>query len=210
VALVCCGVLVWRSRKKGRASDVRALYTDFGIVLAPAVPFLLVLGLWKQPPIPDRSMVTPTGEPVIADAPPEGATTAGARFEGDIELVAVRATPPDPIAGGKTILEIDWRVGERVPSGVGVFVHIQPEVGDRMTADHATVSGVLELEQAPKGKILRDVLELSVPDTLSGKSIQVWAGLWLQRGRGTRLQVTSRGSLEARDHRLLIFTLKVR
>jgi hypothetical protein len=209
-ALACCGVLVWRGKKKDRPKDARELAVDAGIAFAPIVPLLLVFAMWKQPPIPDRSMVAPTGDPVVADAPPEGATEANARFEGDIELVAVRATPPDPVAGGKTIIEIDWRVGANVPSGVGVFAHIEPEGSDRMMADHATISGVLELEHAPKGKILRDIIELSVADTYSGKSIKVWAGLWLQRGRGTRLRVTSHGTLEERENRLLITTLKVR
>ena len=123
---------------------------------------------------------------------------------------AVRALPPDPIAGGKAILELDWRVGPNVPSGVGVFMHIEPDGTDRSMADHATVSGVLELEKAPSGKILRDVVEYTVPDAVSGRSIKVWAGLWLQRGRGTRLRVTAHGDLEERENRLLILTLKVR
>lgn len=207
---IACGILVWRGRKKERVKDARDLPIDAGIVVAPVLPLLLIFGLWKQPPIPDRSMVGPTGDPVVADAPPDGSFEANARFEGDIELVAVRALPPDPVAGGKSIIEIDWRVGANVPSGVGVFTHIEPDGADRTMADHATISGVLELERAPKGKILRDVIELSVSDAYSGKSIKIWTGLWLQRGRGTRLRVTDHGTLEERDNRLLVTTLKVR
>lgn len=207
---IACGALVWRAKKKARPKTARDLRIDGAIALAPLVPLVLVFGLWKEPPIPDRSMVAPTGDPVIADAPPEGAIPANARFEGDIELVAVRALPPDPVPGGKAIIEIDWRVGANVPSGVGVFMHIEPEGSDRTMADHATISGVLELEKAPKGKILRDIIEYTVPDVSAGKSIKVYAGLWIQRGRGTRLRVTDHGSLDERDSRLLITTLKVR
>jgi hypothetical protein len=204
VSLVALACAIAIARRKNR------LEVELALAAAPIVPLLLVLALWKQPPIPDLQMVTPQGDAVIADAPPEGATMANAKFEGDIELVAVRATPPDPAAGTKTILELDWRVGPNVPSGVGVFMHIEPEGADRSMADHATISGVLELEKSPSGKILRDVIEYTVPDNLSGRTIKVWAGLWLQRGRGTRLRVTAHGDLEERENRLLILTLKVR
>lgn len=205
VALAACAAIAWRGR---RARKGHAL--DLALAAAPAAALALVVAAWKEPPIPDRSLVTPAGEAVVVDAPPDGSTPAGATFDGGVELVAVRVTPPDPAAGGTATIELDWRVTGRAPGGVGVFMHAHPEVGERMTADHATISGVLELEKAPRGKVLRDVAQLSVPDNLSGKTIEVWVGLWIQRGRGTRLHVTSPGALTVKEDRALVTTLKVR
>jgi hypothetical protein len=210
VALACALVLLWRHRKKGPAVGVRALAPDVALALAPALPLLLAFGLWHEPPVPDARLLTPSGEAVIADAPPPNAVPIGAKLQGDVELVAVRLDPPVPVAGQKVLLEIDWRVGPDVKKGLGVFLHIEPSKGDRITGDHATMSGVLELEKAPPGKVLRDVLELTLPDDASGKTFSVWGGLWNLRGRGERMRVLTPGSVEVSEDRLLVTKFQVR
>jgi hypothetical protein len=181
----------------------------------PLLPFVAILTLWKEPPIVDRRLVTPRGDPVVADAPPPDATVVNAKLEGDITLVAVRALPRDPLPGTKVLLELDWKTGDRVPDGVGIFVHIEPSTVagqkiDRMNADHATISGVVELERAPKGKILRDQIELGISDELKGRTLTIYAGVWMMRGRERRLAVRDPGPLAVSDDRLLITTLDVR
>ena len=210
VALACVAVLLWRHRKKGRATDARALAPDVALSLAPALALGAVLFAWHEPPAPDATLQTPAGDPVVALAIPEGATPATARLEGGVEIVGVRLDPPAPAAGQKVRLEIDWRVGADVRKGLGVFLHIEPSAGDRITGDHATVSGVLELEKAPPGKVLRDVLEVSLPDDAGGKTWTVWGGLWNLRGRGERMKVLDPGGLEVSEDRLLVTRFQVR
>lgn len=210
VALACAAALCWRQRKKGNARGLRAFAPDLALAFAPLVPLALAAGLWREPAVPDARLLTPAGEAVVLDAPPAGATPAGARLQGGVELVAVRLDPPAPVAGGKVNIELYWRVGADVPAGLGVFLHIEPSQGERIMGDHATASGVLELDKAPRGKILRDVLELTLPDDARGKTWDVWGGLWRQRGRGERMRVLDRGSLEVSADRLLVNRFIVR
>lgn len=210
VAFACAIALLRRQKKKGNAVGLRAFAPDLALAVAPLVPLALALGLWREPTVPDARLLTPSGEAVVLDAPPANATLAGARMQGGVELVAVRLDPPAPVAGGKVNIELYWRVGPDVPTGLGVFLHIEPSQGDRITGDHATVSGVLELDKAPRGKVLRDVLELTLPDDARGKTWTIWGGLWKQRGRGERMHVLDRGALEVFEDRLLVNRFIVR
>jgi hypothetical protein len=72
-------------------------------------------------------------------------------------------------------------------------MHIVPSAGKAMNGDHVLLSQVLDLEDAPSGKILRDVMPLWVPVDGGGKMWKVRVGLWRVRHGGTRVPVVESG-----------------
>lgn len=194
LALVAA-VILWRTKGlRSRLDGLRAA----GLVL---VPLLLGAGLAAssdEPPLV-RELLTPEGEPVIAEAPPPQATRFDARFGGGVWLQAVALEARDD----HTIrLELDWSTTPALQPGLGFFVHLEPERSKRIMADHATVSGVLLLEDAPVGKTLRDVLIVEAPPSRRGEFWNVWVGVWALRGDGARMPVLEHPGHQVESARL--------
>ncbi len=209
-ALLLAAWLVRRDRTRGRLRRVAGDPATFAALLLPFVPAALVFAVMHEPPLPSIVAKTSSGDDVIADAPPPGAKPAGVKFEGGLELVAIRLDPPQPVADQTAHLELDWRVQKDVRRGVGVFMHIQPNGTDSVNGDHAQVSRTLLFDDAPPGKILRDEIPLSIPPDWRGKQVEIYAGLWMMRGNGTRLRVTDHGAVQVQENRLLVSSFEVR
>lgn len=177
-------------------------------VVLPIVALASVWFLWSEPSASARLQTT-QGEDVIALAPPEGATPAGVVFAGGYELVAIKLSTPSPRPGQTVFLELDWRARKPVQKGMGIFMHFDAEpvakgaTEDHLNGDHPTFSGVVDLDHAPEGKIIRDIVELSVPDDAAGKKWKVWVGLWVLKGRGDRIKVLSTGHATVEEDAVL-------
>jgi hypothetical protein len=124
------------------------------------------------------------------------------RFEDGVTLEAASLIG-DPRSGADVMLELDWRREQQSDPGVGVFVHIEPSSGTALNGDHVLLSGVLDLEQSPPGKTLRDVIPLAIPDDARGKTFKVWVGLWRVRRGGSRVPLTQNGHAEVDQDRVL-------
>lgn len=207
VALVAFALLAWRARRHPTVSLRDAPWST--AVLLPAVPALLVATT-----VHERKFAEPLtamdGRPVIVDDLDEGTVRMDARFEAGVVLEAVTLSDTSPRPGTDLQLELDWRRDAQIEKGLGVFVHITPSSGDGMNGDHVLLSGVLDLEDAPPGKTLRDVLPLWVPDDARGKTWKVWVGLWRVRQGGERVPVTDHGQAEVDANRVLAASYVVR
>lgn len=224
LALAILAFLVRRERVRGTPSDTRSVAQRLGLSLLPGLLVPLGIALWREPPSGAFELKTPAGEELITNAPPEGATPSRIVFDGGMELVAVRVSDVSPTAGSTITLELDWRARAPVTPGMGVWMRLEtPGVGgtkeEVLNGDHPRLSGLVDLDYAArvsKGKILRDVVELSVPHDGAGKTWKVWAGLWMLKGRGERVEVREQApphdprALEVVDHRVLVATLTVR
>jgi len=97
---------------------------------------------------------------------------------------------------------------------MGVFVHVVPSSGKDLRADHVMISDLLEIEKAPPGKTLRDIVQMTVPSDGSGKTWTVYAGLWRVRGDGSGSPCFHAGSTQdkqvrVKDDRLELGTFTV-
>lgn len=185
-SLGALGLLVMRRRRWGVVA---------ALVLAPFVVaggVLLVMS--AEPPIV-REQRGPEGEELIAVAPPPGAERFDVRFEGGVWLRAVKID--DKSDDHRVRIELDWETTPTLEPGLGFFVHIEPEKEKRIPADHPQVSGQFLLEDAPKGKILRDILLVDAPVSKRGQWWNIWVGLWSLRGDGARKRV-----LDANGHKV--------
>lgn len=187
VAIVAFAALAWRAKSRPTASARDPPWT--AAMLLPAIPAVLVAA-----EVHERKFIEPTmamdGRPVVVDDLDEGTVRMDARFEAGVVLEAATLSDSSPRPGTDLKLELDWRRDVQIEKGLGVFVHITPSSGDGMNGDHVLLSGVLDLEDAPPGKTLRDVLPLWVPEDAKGKTWKVWVGLWRIREGGERVPIT--------------------
>jgi hypothetical protein len=209
ITLVALVALVWLVRRERRdkrapwASSVNAKEIALA-ALAPAIPFALVMTFMNDAPIPKVELRTATGEDVVAASVPESARLVNAHFTSGVTLVAFRQSSAQPAPESVLTLELDWKVDPNVDPKTGIFVHLVPSSGEDLRADHVMVSDVLELEHAPPGKILRDVVEITIPHDAGGKMWTVYAGLWRVRGNGKRVPIDVSGTSRVADDRVQI------
>jgi hypothetical protein len=207
VALLAFALLAWRVRRQPTVG-VRDLPWAAAVLL-PALPAALVAGTVHESKVTEPPS-TVDGRPVVVDDLDEGTPRLDARFEAGVVLEGVTLSDTAPRPGTDLKLELDWRRDAHIEKGLGVFVHISPSSGDSMNGDHVLLSGVLDLEDAPPGKTLRDVLPLWVPDDARGKTWKVWVGLWRVRNGGERVPVTERGQAVVDANRVLAASYVVR
>lgn len=209
-SLVALAVLVLLARRARRHPTVQPPDLPWvAAALLPVVPAALVAGTVHELKVREPATAL-DGRPVIADDLDEGTVRMDARFEAGVVLEAATLSDTSPRPGTDLQLELDWRRDAQIEKGLGVFVHISPSSGDTMNGDHVLLSGVLDLEDAPPGKTLRDVLPLWVPDDARGKTWKVWVGLWRVRHGGERVPVSDRGHAEVDANRVLAASYVVR
>jgi hypothetical protein len=177
--------------------------------LSPLVPAALVAALVHEPR-PVEPPVAQDGGPVIVDALPPGAQPLGSRFAAGVVLEGAKISNPSPAAGTDLVLELDWRRDPIIEKGLGVFMHIEPSDGKGMNGDHVLLSSVLDLEDAPPGKVLRDVMPLWVPEDSKGKTWKVWVGLWEVRRGGGRVRLAQPEHATFDGDRVLVAKFQVR
>jgi len=207
VALLAFALLAWRARRHPTVG-VRDLPWAAAVLL-PALPAALVAATVHERKITEPAMAM-DGRSIVADEVDEGTPRVDARFAAGVVLEAATLSDTSPRPGSDLTLELDWRRDEQIEKGLGVFVHITPSSGDTVGGDHVLLSGVLDLEDAPPGKTLRDVLPLWVPDDARGKTWKVWVGLWRVRHGGERVPVTVRGNAKVDANRVLAASYVVR
>ncbi len=203
LAAVAVGVWFWRRGRVPLRTSQRLLLCAVG-----AAPLLLggvAAALIAEPRPPASVLSSKTGVPILADALPAGARRVDVHFEHGVNLDGFKSEWTERDGELSLLLEVDWRLTKRPPPGYGFFVHVHPEGGDRVTADHPMVSGALSLDVAPLQKTLRDVLVISAANKHRGKNWDVFVGLWHLHGDGSRLKVADRGSADVDDHRVLVF-----
>ncbi|WP_394846566.1 hypothetical protein LZC95_03770 [Pendulispora brunnea] len=198
ISLTALGILIWLLRRR---RDLSTREYAAALVL-PVVPFALTLSLVHEPSAPSVPLKTATGESILAAAPPPDARRIDAQFAGGITLEAFKMTPATPAAESVVTMEFDWKVSPDVESKMGFFVHVVPSSGNDLRADHVMISDALEIEKAPPGKTLRDIVQLTVPYDGGGKTWRVYAGLWRVRGDGKRIPIIRTGTATASDNRL--------
>jgi hypothetical protein len=200
-SLIAAGVW-WRKR---RAVGAREWVLMLAVSAAPLACGATAYALWSEP---DYARLAPTGpenEPLVADMPPPGAKVVGAVFEGGAELQAVSV---DERPNHEVRVELDWKVKDSVARDLGIFVHIEPESGKRLTADHPQVSDAFFFEAAPAGKTLRDIMIISVPPEHRTLDWKIWVGLWTVRGDGRRMAVIDANGATIHENRVLAGTVE--
>jgi hypothetical protein len=202
-SLIATGWSAHRRRRTGpgAAGDSMWLGVAAG---APCVAFALCAAGVRGPaptPVAPRAM---DGAPVVAEGLPEGTIRVGAKFASGATFEGATLSDPTPSPDDVITLELDWTRSAQIERGLGIFVHIEPPSGDTLNGDHVLLSSTLDFSDAPPGKILRDVLPISVPDDAEGKTFKIWVGLWYMRGDGQRLRVLDAGGLTVKDNGLLV------
>ncbi len=203
VAIAAAVLLSRRARRRRLVSGTRELVAAAAVAATPLIPAALTAAVVHEAR-PAPQLVTPDGRPLVADELDEGIVRLDAKLEGGVVLEAATLSNPEPAAGGDLTLELDWRRGRTVPQGLGVFVHMDPSSGDAINGDHALLSSVLDLDDAPADKTLRDVIPVHLPDSARGKTWKVWAGLWLLRRGGGRIPVVDPGHAIVDGNRVLV------
>lgn len=170
-------ILAWRGRLQRRS--VWAMAMGLPVLCA-------AMGLPSKSDVIPR-LKAPSGEEIIAGAPPVGAKPIAGVFEGGITLQAASIELREDKTAFR--LELDWATEPEVRKDLGFFVHIEPFDGKKYDADHPLISGALAVEAAPPGKTLRDILWIDVPPALVGKPCNVWVGVWALRTDAARMKV---------------------
>ncbi|HEY8039443.1 MAG TPA: hypothetical protein VIF15_06600 [Polyangiaceae bacterium] len=210
VALLALGVVVRQARRSPKVRGAREGLVLALLALSPLVPVVATAALVHEAAYV-QAPLTPDGRPVVADDIDEGAVRIDAKFADGVSLEAATLSNPDPAAGAETSLELDWRRDGRVAPGLGVFVHIEPSTGGtNINGDHVLLSSVLDLEDAPSNKTLRDVLPIFLPDDARGKTWKVWVGLWRVRRGGERVHLEDAGHALSDGDRVLVATFVAR
>ncbi len=209
LGLIAAGIVLWRAKRKDAVPSLREWLLTAALSLAPLLVVPLSFKVMHEPRFPPIPLLTPSGEPVVVDAPPEGTTAIGARWGEGIVLQAahVELEPREEGHGPLANVELDWRFDRPVPPGIGVF--IQFEKTEKKTTffatDHVLFSNVLWPEDAPLHKTLRDVFDpVDIPENNNAITWKVYAGLWRARRDMTRLTVTDAGLSSISYDRVLV------
>jgi hypothetical protein len=213
VLALLVAVVLWR---QGRAHDAVTTGKDWlktlGLSVAPFSAALLSFVLVGEPRRPPPPPLTPMGEPMLVDAPPEGTTPIGAEWDYGITLEAaeVHVKPSEDGRSRLATLELDWRIDRKLPPGLGVFVQFETRPDERFSADHVLLSSIMTMEEAPLHRTIRDV---SVPIVVSpSKNLKTWnvyAGIWRARRDQARVAPLSVGKLGGNENRALVGSVEV-
>jgi hypothetical protein len=122
----------------------------------------------------------------------------------------MRIEPSDDGQSRLVTLELDWRLDRKLPAGLGVFVHFETIPKERFSADHVLLSGIMQLDDAPLHKTIRDVSDpIVVSPPKNGITWQLHIGIWRARRDQARIPVVSYGANGGDDNRVLIGTIDV-
>jgi hypothetical protein len=143
---------------------------------------------------------------MILDAIPDTSQPVHVVFEGGVTLEGFRMSSAKPTTESNLEIEFDWKVDPDVKPRMGIFVHLVPSKGDpakdQIAADHVLLSDIVEFEQAPANKTIRDIVNVTIPFDAGGKDWTVYVGIWNVRGNGKRRAVTDAGGATVDDNRV--------
>jgi hypothetical protein len=208
LAIVAAVVVVVRARRGDDVLGLPEWCALFALSVAPLLAVPASIAMLAEPPRPPPPLLTPAGEPMLVDAPPDDATLLGAAFEEGIRLQAARITvDDDDTRTPEVTVELDFRVDRPLPPGLGVYLQFD-RPGGRFSTDHVLLSGVLLPESAPTGVLVRDVADpVRLPWLRSGGAWTVYAGVWWARRDMTRLHVEDAGSATVDSDRVIVGTV---
>lgn len=231
VSLASLAALLWivlRDRFRKKTAAAPEAHTDQrasphtrpripALAMQLAVALFAVLGstglafaLVKEAPLPPHELKLPDGESIVLDALPPDVKPLGVHFGNDMILEGARL-PRRGVMPEETItVDLFWRVNQGVDTHLGIFVHLEPNEGDEIRADHVMLSEVIEPERAPKGALIRDAVTITIPHDLSGKRFRVFAGVWRVRGNTKRVAVSNPGSGQVQDDRVELGSFDIR
>jgi len=192
LALAGLAAIFWLTKRRGEPRTARAWGICAALAVAPLSGVGLAFAFVHEPPRPPQRLVLPTGEPMVADAPPPHASPLNVRLEDGVTLEAARTVTRILPEGPTLDLELDWRLAQTAPPGLGIFVHITPDAGDAVNVDHVALATLAPFESLPANKTLRDAIP---PIALEpNKTYEIYVGVWRARRGGQRLHVTDNGS----------------
>jgi hypothetical protein len=191
-ALAVAGLALFRSRRSrdDRIAPGRPFARDLVLFASPFACVALSFVLVYEPRRPPPALVTPSGEPMLVDALPEGITPLDATWAEGIELVGAHFhTEPTRLPTEKVAtIELDWKLTKAPPKGLGVYLELDGQKRTLIGVDYALLSGVLLFEDAPKNRILRDVGgPILLPWIGQPIHYDVWVVLYRARRSGERL-----------------------
>jgi hypothetical protein len=207
---LCVLALVWRQRRRWGDTvqsprHAARLLGWGGAPLAAAVLYALVL----RPPRPQPVIVTPTGEAAVVSSLPPGSQPMQVVFENGVRLEGARLSHDTSGAVPRIVVELNFRIPEHVPAGLGVFVHLRAPDGKNHTMDHVRLAAAVPFENAPRNVLIRDIGAWEVIDKPRGEWVAT-AGLWMARRDGARVKVTSAGGAEVRDNGVTVGRVSTR
>jgi len=205
LALAGLAIIFWLTKKRGEPRTARAWGICAALAVAPLSGVGLAFAFVHEPPRPPPRLVLPSGEPMVADAPPPRAGILNVKLEDGVTLEAVRTTTRILPEGPTIDLELDWRLAQAAPPGLGIFVHITPDKGDTVNVDHVALATIAPFELLPANKTLRDSLPQIALEP--NQTYQVYVGVWRARRGGERLHVLDKGSTTVDADRVLVTTL---
>jgi hypothetical protein len=202
--LVLCRRISRRGARWG-GSDGRPVVL---LAISPLLAVPLAWWLVPEPPLPRVTLLNPNRTPVLVPRLPEGVHPVHAAFAVPVRIEGVRL-PEHLDADGVASFELYWRVAGEVPRDVGIFVHLMPQAGNGINADHELVGASLFFKDAPRGKLLRDAFSVDMTRAPRGPW-QMYVGLWHASGSGERVPIEPGASVPVRDDRALVATFESR
>jgi hypothetical protein len=199
LGLGAAGMLLCRARRRTKADTPRERAVTVALSIAPLVGVPLSFLLTREPPRPSAPLLTPLGEPMIAERLPPKATREEVRWGSGIALAgaSLEVDGATPRHGPLLHMELDWRFDEPVPAGLGVFVQFERQ-GGTFATDHVLLSGILLPEDAPLHVVVRDVSDaISLPAVEGPATWRVYVGVWRARRDMARLPIVAAGSSDA-------------
>jgi hypothetical protein len=201
---------LWRAAKRTEwISSGRDWLVSLALCASPFGAALLAFPLVHQPSAREPNYVTPDDEPMFVNAPPKDAAPVGAVWENGatLEAARIRTEPSDDGQSVLATLELDWRLERNLPSGLGVFVHLEASAKDHFMADHVLFSGTLKPEDAPLHKTIRDVKDPVVISLGNAPATwKVYVGLWRARLDQRRIRLVDGEQGGSNDDRVLVAT----
>ncbi|MBN1605232.1 MAG: hypothetical protein JW940_01290 [Polyangiaceae bacterium] len=180
-------------------------------VLLATSPLLVVPLAWwllPEPSLPRAKLLNPNRTPVVVPQLPEGVEPVRLRFALPVRIEGVRL-PKHVDVDGVAPFELYWRVTGRVPRAVGVFVHLMPQAGNGINADHELVGASLFFRDAPRGKLLCDAFSVDMSSAPRG-AWRMYVGLWHASGSGERVAIEPGASVPVSENRALVGTFEPR
>jgi hypothetical protein len=199
VFALVCAVLIWRRAHTWRTHAL--------LSVAPFAGALFAFVFMREPARPPAELVAPSGEAVLAEAPPLGAKPLGVHFAGGVVLEAVVLNVGRGYDSSSVSIELDWKRGPEVPRGLGIFVHVTADGAETVNVDHVMLSSVVAFENAPAKTTLRDIsAPAALPNTRDRKKWTVKVGLWRARAGGARVPVEDANGAETEKDAVVVGT----
>ena len=114
----------------------------------------------------------------VLSADPSPRFPAGAELEDKLVYLGMDADPPTATPGKPVKLTHYWKVKQPPGEGWKLFVHLGPQKGGYVNADHSPVRGRYPESFWKAGEIIRDQHTVSLPARWPAPQIEVYVGFY--------------------------------